>query len=110
MIQVIRKKMDPKYVKDSNITLQTTETCFEAIITKNSVWQYEEEWRIILDNFSNIQIDKIPYATKIIMGMNINEKNRAELLRIAKEKTPSIPVYQAYLLPDKYEIDYYSVM
>lgn len=110
LIQVIRKKMDPKYVKDSNITLQTTETCFEAIITKNSVWQYEEEWRIILDNFSNIQIDKIPYATKIIMGMNINEKNRAELLRIAKEKTPSIPVYQAYLLPDKYEIDYYSVM
>lgn len=110
LIQVIRRKIDPKYIKDPNITQLTSATCLEAIITKNHVWQYEEEWRIILDNFSDIQIDKIPYATKIIMGTNISEKNKAELLRIAKAKKPSIPVYQAYLLPDKYEIDYYPVM
>ncbi len=109
LIQVIRKKFDHEYVKDPNITQLTSETCLEAIITKNTVWQYEEEWRIILDNFSDIQIDKIPYATKIIMGINISEKDKAELLRIANTKKPSIPVYQAYLLPDKYEIDYYPV-
>ena len=109
LIQAIRKKLEHEYVKDPNITQLTSETCLEAIITKNTVWQYEEEWRIILDNFSDIQIDKIPYATKIIMGINISEKDKAELLRIANEKKPPIPVYQAYLLPDKYEIDYYPV-
>lgn len=109
LIQIIRKKLDPEYVKNPNITQLTSEKCLEAIITKNTVWQYEEEWRIILDNFSDIQIDKIPYATKIIMGINISEKDKAELLRIANTKKPSIPVYQAYLLPDKYEIDYYPV-
>ena len=110
LVQAIRRKYDPKYVKDPNITNLTFETCLEAIITKNTVWQYEEEWRIILDNFSDIQIDKIPYATKIIMGINISGKNKADLLEIANAKTPPIPVYQAYLLPDKYEIDYYPVI
>ena len=110
LVQAIRKKHDPKYVKDPNITNLTFETYLKAITTKNTVWQYEEEWRIILDNFSAIQIGKIPYATKIIMGININEKNKADLLEIANAKTPPIPVYQAYLLPDKYEIDYYPVI
>ena len=50
------------------------------------------------------------YATKIIMGINISEKNKAALLEIANAKNPPIPVYQAYLLPDKYEIDYYPVI
>ena len=109
-IQIIRKIIDPKYVKDPNIVQLTSETCFEAIITKNTAWQYEEEWRIILDNFSDIQIDKIPYATKIIMGINISEKNKTELLKIANAKNPPIPVYQAYLMPDKYEINYYQIM
>ena len=110
LVQAIRKKFDPEYVKDPSITKLTSETCLEAIITKNTVWQYEEEWRIVLDNFSDIQIDKIPYATKIIMGINISEKNKASLLEIANAKNPPIPVYQAYLLPDKYEIDYYPVI
>ncbi len=109
MIQMVCKRIDPEYIKDPAITQLTTETCVEAILTKNSAWKYEEEWRIILDNFSSAQIGKIPFATKIILGMNIDEKNKEELLSIAHEKEPPIPVYQAFLLPDKYEIAYYPL-
>lgn len=109
MIQMVRKRVDPEYIKDPAITELTCETCNEAILTKNSAWKYEEEWRIVLDNFSNVQIDKIPFATKIILGANIDEKHKEELLKIAHEKEPPIPVYQAFLRPDKYEIGYYPL-
>ncbi len=110
LIQGLRKKMDPNYMKDSAISQLSAETCLKAILTKNSAWEYEKEWRIVLDNFSNIKIEKIPYATKIILGINIEEKNKAALLKITKEKNPPIPVYQAYLLPDRYEIGYYPII
>ena len=109
MIQMVCKRIDQEYIKDPAITQLIGETCIEAILTKNSAWKYEAEWRIVLDNFSNVQIVKIPFATKIILGMNIDEKNKEELLRIAHEKEPPIPVYQAFLRPDKYEIGYYPL-
>ena len=37
LIQVMRKKLDPAFQKDPKITEATTETCVEAILTKNSV-------------------------------------------------------------------------
>ncbi len=109
LVQIMRKKLSPNFVKDPDITQLTVETCLEAIITKNLAWQYEKEWRIILDNFSGIKIDKIPYVTKIIVGVNIAEKHKQELLKFANEKNPPIPVYQAFLLPNKYEIGYYQI-
>ena len=103
----MQEKVDPAFEKDPDIARLSVGTCFEAILTKNSVWAYEEEWRIVLDNFSGVQIGKLPYATRIIMGINIEEGNKRLLLQLAKEKC--IPVYQAFLLPDKYEIGYYPV-
>ena len=62
---------------------------------KHSTWSYEKEFRCT--NGTNTEgmpyIDAVPKA--IYIGMNCNEKNKKELIEIAK--ILSIPVYQMQL-------------
>lgn len=107
LIQVIRKKLDPAFRKDPAITEATTETCVEAILTKNSVWNYEKEWRLIFLKQDPSLPQKIPCASKIVLGADISDSNKTLLLSLAHEK--KLPVFQAYLIPDKYAIDFYQI-
>ena len=107
LIQVMRKKLDPAFQKDPKITEATTETCVEAILTKNSVWNYEKEWRLIFLKEDPSLPEKIPCASKIILGADISDSNKALLLSLAREK--NLPVFQAYLIPDRYAIDFYQI-
>jgi len=107
LIQVMRKKLDPTFKKDPKITEATTETCVEAILTKNSVWNYEKEWRLIFLKQDPELPQKIPCASKIVLGADISDSNKTLLLSLAREK--NLPVFQAYLLPDRYAIDFYQI-
>jgi hypothetical protein len=107
LIQVMRKKLDPTFKKDPKITEATTETCVEAILTKNSVWNYEKEWRLIFLKQDPDLPPKIPCASKIVLGADISDSNKTLLLSLAREK--NLPVFQAYLLPDRYAIDFYQI-
>lgn len=109
LTQIFCKKFQCDYVKNPTITQQTSDTCLEAIITKNTVWQYEKEWRLVLNNLSGISIGKLPFATKLILGDKISDKNKLQLITVARAKNPPIPIYQAYLLPNKYEIGFYPI-
>lgn len=109
LTQIFCKKFQCDYVKNPTITQQTSDTCLEAIITKNTVWQYEKEWRLVLNNLSGISIDKLPFATKLILGDKISDKNKIQLITVARAKNPPIPIYQAYLLPNKYEVGFYPI-
>ena len=107
LIQIMRKKLDPNFKKDPAVTEATAETCIEAILTKNSVWNYEKEWRLIFYKQDTNVPQKIPCASKIILGTDISDSNKASLLSLAREK--NLPVFQAYLIPDKYAIDFYQI-
>ena len=107
LIQVMRKKLDPTFKKDPKITEATTETCVEAILTKNSVWNYEKEWRLIFLKQDPDLPPKIPCASKIVLGADISDSNKTLLLSLAREK--NLPVFQAYLIPDRYAIDFYQI-
>ena len=107
LIQVMRKKLDPAFKKDPKITEATTETCVKAILTKNSVWNYEKEWRLIFLKQDPSLPEKIPCASKIILGADISDSNKTLLLSLAREK--KLPVFQAYLIPDRYAIDFYQI-
>ena len=107
LIQVMRKKLDPTFKKDPKITEATTETCVEAILTKNSVWNYEKEWRLIFLKQDPELPPKIPCASKIVLGADISDSNKTLLLSLAREK--NLPVFQAYLIPDRYAIDFYQI-
>lgn len=107
LIQIMRKKLDPTFKKDPAITEATTETCVEAILTKNSVWNYEKEWRLIFLKQDPALPQKIQCASKIVLGSDISDSNKALLLSLARDK--KLPVFQAYLIPDKYAIDFYQI-
>ena len=72
---------------------------------KHSTWSYEKEFRCT--NGTNTEgmpyIDAVPKA--IYIGMNCNEKNKKELIEIAK--ILSIPVYQMQLeeLSEKFSLE-----
>lgn len=107
LIQMMRKKLDPTFKKDHKITKITTKTCIEAILTKSSVWNYEKEWRIVFSKKDTNIPKKFPCASKIILGADISDYNKALLLSLAQKK--NIPVFQAYLTPNKYAIDFYQI-
>lgn len=64
-----------------------------SLLTKETKWKSEEEWRIILNRskYPNNLID-FNFATAIILGSEINSYNKRRLLKIAKEK--NLKVYQ----------------
>lgn len=61
---------------------------YNAYITKSTVWSYENEWRLIVDeNISTYYNNKIPfpYAKKIYLGCKMDKNNIDELMNIADE-------------------------
>ena len=107
LIQMLHIKTTPNYIKNPKVTQLTHRTYAEAITTKNTVWKYEQEWRLIYKKSDENIIPNFPYATKIILGPNINEMNKKLLIELSKKK--GIPVFQAYLLPDQYSIDFFPI-
>ena len=54
----------------------------KALLTKDAVWEYENEWRILLKSDSaNL---KMPKVTCIYLGAAIAEENRNKILEIAE--------------------------
>ena len=107
LVQVVRKRANPSFEADPSITQATADVCMEAIVTKNSAWCYEKEWRLVFPKENEGHQQKIPCATKIILGVDILDSNRALLLSLAKEK--GLPVFQAYLVPERCEIKSYQI-
>ncbi len=54
------------------------------LITKDSIWSYEKEWRILLLNKQQNNKVELPVSC-IYVGTECNKENRLELQRIAKE-------------------------
>ena len=72
----------------------------KALLTKDAVWEYENEWRILLKSDSaNL---KMPNVTCIYLGKAISEENRNRILEIAREN--NIPVKQMWTDRGSYEL------
>jgi hypothetical protein len=88
------------------------------LLTKSNHWASEEEWRII---FSLKDADKVVdhdygkaylfnYPAKIItsiyFGVRINANLRQDIIKLIKDLSNSIKIYQAFLDPRKYLLDF----
>ena len=62
-----------------------------GLLTKDSAWEYENEWRILLHSTENPHL-KMPRISCLYLGAAISEENKNTLIGIAKEK--NIPVKQ----------------
>lgn len=77
-----------------NTSENITEACTElmlGVLTKDSAWEYENEWGVLLHSTENPHL-KMPRISCLYLGAAINDENRTTLIGIAKEK--NIPVKQ----------------
>ena len=94
-------------------TTENMESAYRQImlgmLTKDSAWSYENEWRIFIDRKHSADL-KMPQISCIYLGAAITEENRNKILAIAKEKR--IPVKQmkvdrgAYALHAEYVLTF----
>ena len=88
------------------------------LLTKSNHWASEDEWRII---FSLKDADKVvdhdngrsylfkfptKALTSIYLGVRINDKLREDIIHIIKDLGNPIKIFQAFLDPRKYLLDF----
>lgn len=56
-----------------------------GLLTKDSSWEYEREWRILIDT-KKPALCQMPKITCVYLGACISDANRAKIIDIAKEK------------------------
>lgn len=77
---------------------------FSYLLSKNTCWKYEDEWRIINIGEANtpIFID-LPFVKSITFGVNLDELCKRLLLEVCKEK--NIACYELVIDKEKFELD-----
>lgn len=56
-----------------------------SFLKKSKIWEYENEWRIIMVHLKNQYID-FDCISKVIMGCKIDEKYEAKIREICSSK------------------------
>ena len=78
-----------------------TESFMKALLTKDSVWKYEHEWRMLIragqDRFVNM-----PPVSCVYIGALCSEENKQKLITIAEDR--GIPLKQMVLDRGEYEL------
>ena len=77
-----------------NSSENIAEACTElmlGLLTKDSAWEYENEWRILLHSMENPHL-KMPKISCVYLGAAISEDHKRAVLDIALQK--NIPVKQ----------------
>ena len=72
-----------------------------ALLTKDSAWKYENEWRILVNPQDSQEVKSAPVSC-IYLGVLCSEKNKRKILRIAKEL--NVPVKQMVVDRGEYEL------
>lgn len=76
---------------------------FSYLLSKNTCWQYEEEWRIINIGTANtpLFID-LPYVKSITLGINLDNQCRRLILEVCKER--NISCYQLIIDKESFQL------
>jgi Protein of unknown function (DUF2971) len=73
-----------------------------AMLHKFDGWQYEEEWRMIFEQGTEVDDQPAPIPSRIFLGSKMDTTKCEELLAICQQK--SIPVLQMRLADDRFEL------
>lgn len=77
-----------------------------GLLTKDSEWSYENEWRILINSTDFAEV-KMPRISCVYLGASILEENRNKILDIARRK--HIPVKQMKVDRGEYELHAHDV-
>lgn len=79
------------YDRDFNVRKKANTIMFENLFTKDRVWTYENEWRILISSNVGLEVGMPPISC-IYIGASCPCEDKGKLLKIAKDK--HIPVKQ----------------
>ena len=75
-----------------------------SLITKSTVWKYENEWRFISNKVK--ETVPFPYASAVFIGSRASKGTREKLTRIASNL--NIPIYQTELNNSIYKLNNFN--
>lgn len=78
--------------EDEKIKMEAAQTMILSLLTKDEVWSYENEWRVIASGSSGIKNVKMPPVSCVYIGALCSDENKEILIRIANEL--NVPVKQ----------------
>lgn len=89
-----------------DIILEThVEWINKAVLTKGDPWSYEEEWRIVVNRGARTKLHlNAPAVNGVILGANISDEDRAEVLEWIGLADRPIGIAQAHFHPSSYEL------
>jgi hypothetical protein len=98
-------------VKKLNINdrICVEELLYKSYITKSTIWSYENEWRLIIDDdISDYYGNKIPFPfiKKIFLGCKMDDRYKKLLIDIGKEH--DVEVHIMTMERNKFELDHIS--
>jgi len=92
------------------LNAKLTKTIYKALVTKSAFWNYEKEWRLILNDSSKLISDgniDFPFLEAIYLGCRIENSLKEHIIAWAKAK--HLPVYQAKQHEGRFVLDFTTV-
>ena len=108
-VQISKTIVERHYLDkiDSNDEKAIQRIYFRSILSKSLSWNYEKEWRLIVDNktakYYNNRIS-FPFIKAIYIGCNASEKLIRNLSEIGKDL--NVKVYRMHMSVDDYSLYY----
>ncbi len=87
---------------DPQVKKQAAKHMIKSLLTKDSAWEYEDEWRVIMLGDNIYPNKKMPPITCIYIGALCEENDKKELLKIAQSN--NIPVKQMVVDRGEYTV------
>lgn len=79
------------YNNSKDMNTEVAKALYIALLTKDNIWEYENEWRIIISATEGKNIE-MPPISAIYLGAEMPEEDKKKLIEIASKK--KIPVKQ----------------
>jgi len=99
------------YPKINPLNVTAEEYFSLPLIIKSSVWNYEDEVRLIFKDGANelLKIEK-DFFKEITLGCRIPEKFEKEILDIVKSEFKDLPVYKAELSDQSFSLNFNQIL
>lgn len=84
---------------------------YKALITKSKFWNYEKEWRLIINEQNDVHLsdNAIPFfkIEAIYLGCRIDANVKTALVRFAESN--KVDIYLAKQSNEKFQLDFYNI-
>ena len=86
------------------------ETDLKPLSTKSKEWSYEQEYRIILFDGPREKLKLKPSVfSEIILGCNIEQKDKNEIVTITRTNFPNVKLFQAKKHSEKFSLTFEEI-